>query len=156
MEGGSLKCVRLQLSLQKNPTSLLYTGLKDLLTAAEKPHYSLTKHLISLFFFCLCLSFSFLFFLFSPPLSSSVRRACGGISSADYMYVLTCKSTPVLVKDGSYSLFCLDGRRASAAPCFGLSHGYWVSQLRLSASWSHGNPLSISPPPLQDFRHEGH
>lgn len=59
------------------------------------------------------------------------------------MYALTCKSTPVLVKDGSSSLFSLDSRRASAAPCFGLSHGYWVSQLKLCSLQSYGNPPVI-------------
>lgn len=56
-----------------------------------------------------------------------VEKMC----AADYVNVLTCKSTPVLVKDGSYSLFSLDGRRASSTPCLGSSHGYWVSQLKL-------------------------
>lgn len=130
------------------PSNQRLYGLKNLLTAAEKPHYSLTKHLISCFFFV----FLSLSFIFLTEQQCEERRACGEISSADYMYVLTCKSTPVLVKDGSYSLFSLDGRRASTAPCFGLSHGYWVSQLKLRALQSHGNPLSISP---QDFRHEG-
>lgn len=71
---------------------------------------------------------------------------------------MTCKSTPVLVaEDASYSfpLFppplsptLLDGRRASSAPCLGSSHGYWVSQLKLWARRSHGNPPSTFFPPL--------
>ena len=104
-------------------------------TAAEKPHYSLTKTLISDFFFVS---------LF-PFLSTEQQcgKRCGELSRADYLYVLTCKSTPVLVKDGTYSLFSLDGRRASTAPCFGSSHGYWVSQLKLCALQNRGNPPSI-------------
>lgn len=129
-----------------------FVGLKDLLTAAEKPHHSLTKPLISYFLFFL--SLCFLSFFFPTEQQCGKKNACGGISRADYMYVLTCKSTPVLVKDGSYSLFSLDGRRASTAPCFGLSHGYWVSQLILCALQSLGNTLSIFfsfPPRTSDL-----
>lgn len=126
-----MKCVRLQLFLKQQPLC----GLKDSTAAEKKTHYSLTKALISAFFFILCISFF-------PTEQRGNTSACGEMSREDYMYVLTCKSTPVLVKDGSYSLFCLDGRRAPTAPCLGLSHGYWVSQLKLCALRSHGNPLS--------------
>ncbi len=130
------------------PSNQPLDGLKDLLTAAEKPHYSLAKPLTSYFVV-------YLFHFFPIEQQCGKRRACGEIRRADYMYVLTCKSTPALVKDGSYSLFPLDGRRAWTAPCSGLSHGYWVSQLKLCALQSHGNPVSIflfCPPGLKTCR----
>lgn len=111
----------------------------------SQPHYSLTsKPLISAFFVCIS---------FVPTQQRGSRN--GELSRADYM-CLACKSTPVLVKDGSYSLFSLNGRRASAAPCLGLSHGYWVSQLTLCFAEPWKSSLHLPPSSLQDVRHEGH
>lgn len=122
VEGGSLKCVCLQLFLQ---TSLCADWKKASLLINQTTNQR---------FFCLRISF------FSTEQRGELcvwRYVQSGLYVA---YVLTCKSTPVLVKDGSYSSFSLDCRRASTAPCLGLSHGYWVSQLKLCAQRSHGNP----------------
>lgn len=102
----------------------------------NKPYHSLTKPLISAFFR-------------SPSsLGFSVGTELHVEKQAARITRLTCKSTPVLVKDGSSFLFSLDSRRAPAARCLGLSHGYWVSQLKLGAlrSWESSFHFSVSPP----------
>ena len=117
------------------PSNHLVWGLKDLLTAAEQLHYSLTKPLISYFIVSV---------FFSPPTEQHCVKRRGEISREDYM--LTCKITPEL-------LLYFPWKAWYTAPCFGLSHGYWVSQLKLSGMEILFPFFFFFP---QDIRHLGH
>lgn len=103
------------------------------------------------------LSLSVLFFPSPTEQQCGKRNACREISSADFMYVLTCKSTPVLVKDGSYSLFSLDGRRSIDGSVLRIESrilDFTTETLCLAEPWkSSFHCFSFFP---QHFRHVGH